>query len=302
MSLAAEVVGILGNENANLADALVKTRILASKLGNKQLADWCRYELSGYPSDVEVPPYRRIVLTLLGTISNGYYRYPNRPLPTLHLEPEQREYFTRASVRQGISAIQAWIGKDVVTNFSVDMGLLFNKVLDDTYQVESLFGRPPVGAHEQILVEIRARLLEFALEVQETLPPDDALPTPISNDMNDKINNLLNGAVFGDNNVLQIGREHVATVSYGVAPGDLAALIGALQKAGMAEDDTQSLEQAIQADGDTPKVERKLGARVREWMASALGKAASGVWSIGISMAATTLTGLLGSYYGFPIT
>ncbi|PII13235.1 hypothetical protein CR918_16600 [Stenotrophomonas indicatrix] len=281
---------------------MVKTRILASRLGNKQLADWCRFELSGYPKDVEVPGYRTIDLTLVATLSNGLYRQPNRPLPLVHLTPEQRQHFTKSSVRQGVSAIQSWIGKDVGEHFPVEMGLLFSSILPDTFHIEDLVGRPPLGAYEQILVEIRARLLEFCLEVQETLPADDSAAKPISPEMNEKITNLLNGAVFGNNNVFQIGHDNVATVSYGLAAGDLASLIEVLKQSGIGDEETGALAEAIKSDGDEPSKTKQLGPRVREWFGTMLGKAAADTWKITVTAAVSLLTGALGSFYGFPVT
>lgn len=301
MNLAADLVATLGKENVDLADALVKTRILASRLGNKQLADWCRFELSGYPSGAEVPPYRKISLTLVGTVSNGAYQHPNRALPLRHLTQEQRDHFTKRSVTEGVSAIQSWIGKDVATHFPIDMGFLFKPILQETYQIESLVGRPAIGAHEQILVEIRSRLLEFALEVQDTLPADENLAKPVSSEMNEKITTLLNGSVYGNNNVIQIGHGNVAKVSHGIAAGDLAALVDVLRKSGLSEEDTQELTEAIRADGDEPSQIKRLGARVKEWVGKALGKAVAATWTIGTTAAASLLTSALGAYYGFQI-
>lgn len=301
MNLAAEIVGTLGKEQPDLADALVKTRILASRLGNKQLADWCRFELSGYPNEVEVPEYRIIALTLVATISNGRYRQNNRPLPVGHLTPREREHFTKSSVRQGVSAIQSWIGKDVGEQFPVDMSLLFRSILPKGFYIETLIGRPPLGAYEHILVEIRARLLEFCLEVQEALPAEDDGDKAITPEMNEKITNLLNGAVFGNNNVFQIGHDNVAKVSFGFAAGDLSSLLDVLKNSGIVDKDTDALAQAISADGEEPRKTKQLGPRVREWFGAMLGKAATEAWKISVTAAVSLLTGALGSFYGFTV-
>ncbi|CAM4320023.1 hypothetical protein STIN111742_11925 [Stenotrophomonas indicatrix] len=159
-----------------------------------------------------------------------------------------------------------------------------------------------MGAYEQILVEIRARLLEFCLEVQETLPADDSAAKPISPEMNEKITNLLNGAVFGNNNVFQIGHDNVATVSYGLAAGDLASLIEVLKQSGIGDEETGALAEAIKSDGDEPSKTKQLGPRVREWFGTMLGKAAADTWKITVTAAVSLLTGALGSFYGFPVT
>ncbi|MBN4994706.1 hypothetical protein JY438_02830 [Stenotrophomonas maltophilia] len=301
MNLAAEIVATLAKEKADLVDALVKTRILASRLGNKSLADWCRLELSGYPIEVDVPSYRKISLTPVATIANGFNRQANRPLPLGHLTPEQREHFTKSSVRQGVSAIQSWVGKEVGEHFPVDQSLLFRSILPPGWFIENLMGRPPLGAYEQIIVEIRARLLEFCLEVQDALPADDSDAKPITPEMNDKITNLLNGSVIGNNNVFQFGQDNVATVSYGFAAGDLASLIQVLKQSGVGDHDAGELAEAIESDGDEPSQKKQLGPRVRAWFGEMLAKAANETWKISVTAAVSLLAGTLGAFYGFPV-
>lgn len=301
MSLAGEIIAILGSEKCDLVDALVKTRILASKLGNAQLAEWCRSELSGYPEGSEVPPYRHIQLILQGTVANGAYRYRNQPLPTSHLTKEQREHFTRSVVREGIRAVQTWTDKDVAIHFPVDLGHLFRSVIQGTYVVENLQGVPSIGAHAQILVEVRARLLEFALEVQPTLPSDESLQGQMTTEMEEKINSMFQGAVFGDHTLIQIGDDNVAKVKHGVAVGDLATLLSQLRTSGLPEEDTQALSEAITADGTSATEAKQLGRHVKGWMATVLGKAATGAWEIGVAAAGTLVASALSNFYGFRV-
>jgi len=301
MSLAEEIISILGSENCDLVDALVKTRILANKLGNVQLAEWCRNELSGYPEGSEVPPYRHIQLILQGTVANGVYRHHNQPFPTSHLTKDQREHFTRSVVREGVRAVQSWADKSVAVHFPVDLGYLFRDVIQATYVVENLQGVPSVGAHAQILVEVRARLLEFALEVQPTLPSDEALRGQMTTEMEEKINTMFQGAVFGDHTLIQIGDENVAKVKHGAAVGDLAALVAQLRKSGLPEDDAEALSVAIAADGAAAAESKQLGDHVKGWMAAVLGKAATGAWEIGVAAAGTLVAGALSNFYGFRI-
>ncbi len=301
MSLAAEIVSILGAENGSLVDALVKARILASRLGNAQLAQWCKHELSGYPDDVEVPPYRQISLVLNANVANGAYRYKNHPLPTFHLTDEQRDHLTKSNVRDGVTAIQSWLGKQVAVQFPVDFGYLFSDVIESSYVVEKLQGVPSLGAHDQIVVEVRSRLLEFALEVQDSLPPDDTINAPITGELKDRVSSILNGAIFGNNTLIQIGDNNVAKIKHGVQPGDLLSLVNQLKEAGLEADDTAALEVAITADGEEPGKLKRLGKNVKDWMASLLGKAAQGAMQIGVSAAASIITAALTSFYGFPI-
>jgi hypothetical protein len=48
------------DSSAPITDLLRKAKTAAAKLGAKDFSAWIEYELSGYPTDVEVPKYRRV--------------------------------------------------------------------------------------------------------------------------------------------------------------------------------------------------------------------------------------------------
>lgn len=54
-----EIIALLGDQNARLSDALLKTKILLHQIGKKELAEWVNHELNGYPppchSDLSQP-------------------------------------------------------------------------------------------------------------------------------------------------------------------------------------------------------------------------------------------------------
>lgn len=297
---AAEIVSILGSENCNLVNALIKTRILASRIGQDQLNEWVGSELNGYPDVSEVPQYRRIKLTLKANAFNGVYRYTGYQLPSMQLSEQNQSRLLFSNVRAGVAAISTWIGKSVVVSYPPEFSSYFRKVIDSSYTIESLWGEAGVGAYEQILVEIRSRLLGYVLDLQKTLPEDGDTNEPEPTSMKDKRDSMFQGAIFGHGTTIQIGNANVANVTNHVAQGDLASLVGHLRGAGVAQEDLKALEVAVELDGDEPHRSKKLGPAVAGWVGGVIGKAASGVWDVTVSAAGSLLGGALSTYYGIP--
>lgn len=267
MSLAAEIIDVLSSEQCDIATALLKARVLASHLGNKPLASWCMNELSGYAADAEIPSYRKLELEVQATISAGTRTVTKQSLPIFHLDDQMRIRLTETTVREGIRSIQAWAGKEnIIIPFPVDLGGLFANVLQPHCVIERIYGVASHGAWDQILLQVRSRLLEFVLELKEALPSDDAFKSPVSGEMKERVETIFQNVVMGDNSVIQFGDHNVARINSGIALGDLTALISELKRSGLSDDDAESLKVAISADGAAPGTAKELGTNVKGWM------------------------------------
>ncbi|HHA2894702.1 TPA: hypothetical protein ACOFC4_000264 [Stenotrophomonas maltophilia] len=299
--VAAGIISILGAESCNLTSALIQAQILAHHIGQTQLSDWVGWELKGYPEGSEVPAYRMIRLQPRGCVSNGFVRYPDHPLPTLHLEDGVRERILNARISGSVAAIESYGPTSSVANYPPEFAAYFADAIDSDFFIESLWGKPAVGAYAQILVEIRSRLLNFVLDVAKTLPKDDDKAELESTSMKNTLDSLFQNAIFGHNATIQFGNNNTANVTNTVTQGDLSSVVELLRSKGMAEEDLRTLEVAVEADGDEPKRQKKLGPAVASWMGAAVTKAASGAWDITVSAAGTLVAGALSGYYGFPI-
>ncbi|EMY8516621.1 hypothetical protein ABCT72_003513, partial [Vibrio cholerae] len=70
MILIDEIIEILSSEESNLKTALLKTKVLLHKLGEKDILDWVDSELRGYQYIELLPSYSSV----LGNVSNMAYR------------------------------------------------------------------------------------------------------------------------------------------------------------------------------------------------------------------------------------
>jgi hypothetical protein len=137
MRLIDEIIELLSSDTPSVENALFKTQVLAHRLNEVELKKWVDHELRGYPNGDEVPAYRKIRTTVIGTINNGCYRITDQELPMMHLDDAHREKFQRKNVTQSISVIEAWAKDEdnVATSVPPEFYVLFSKGLGNGYEV-----------------------------------------------------------------------------------------------------------------------------------------------------------------------
>jgi hypothetical protein len=112
---------------------------------------------------------------------------------------------------------------------------------------------------------------------------------------------LFNGAIFGDNTTILVGSHSNQTVSNAMVKGDFEALAKVLREYGVPEGDITDLQQAVDADKNSPDVaQKKIGPGVRAWMSKMLAKAVDAAWQIELGIAGGLLTGAIQRFYGWP--
>lgn len=300
MKLLDEIIQLLSDEKATVQSALLKAQVLAHRLGDAELSAWVEHELRGYPQDAAVPPYRVLRLTLVGHVTNGYYHYSNQTLPTAHLEEPFRTNITQSKVRDSVSAIESWSDKEnVAATIPPEALHLLSKPLSDTYYVQQAWGKFGVGAVEQILVQVRSRLLEFCLRISDRLPPDlsDPQVRRIADEMGS--HDIFRNAVFGDNATVVVGSGSIRDIKNKVVRRDLESLLSTLREQGVSAEDLSALQTAIADDESSEDVRKgELGPRVKNWIGTMIGKAGSATWEVSMGAAGNLLGSALGSYYG----
>lgn len=296
MQILDEIIGLLSDDTASLQAALLKAQVLAHKLGDDDLAQWVGNELRGYSPDSDVPPYRSIKLTVMGHITNGVYHHNNQVLGIQHLKEPLRTNISSKNFRDSVGAIAGWRdGESIVVSIPTEVCHLLSEPLSDTYFVQQAWGKPSAGAFEQILVQIRSRLLEFCLRIDDKLPKDLS-PGEIKEKAEElSSNEIFRNAIFGDNATIVIGSGQISGIENRVVKNDLDSLERLLSDHGVAQQDIVELRTAIEVDG--PQSEG-VGPRVSIWMGNMLAKAGTGAWEITVGAAGTLLAGAIAAFYG----
>jgi hypothetical protein len=295
-----EIVEILSDRNGSLTDALLKTKVLMHQIGHKELADWVNDELSGYSDGKPVPPYRVINSRVVGTIQTVAMIYHDQPLPTAHLPEKVRKYLHEHEMRESISVLEEFSSKPkghltmpLQPEYYGHIGEAFEKgawVAKAWIQME-----PTQIMHG--LTEIRSRLLDFVLGLQDILGNAEGADVKEAARTIDAPG-MFQHAVFGDNATIVVGDHNVATIKNAVKKGDFSSLAAALVDQGVAVSDISALQSAVERDRGAVDLEKKqFGPAVRNWLSDMLKKAIDTSWQIEVGVAAGLLTEALKAFY-----
>lgn len=143
---------------------------------------------------------------------------------------------------------------------------------------------------------MRNRILDFAIAVWKEAPAageGEGKPEQIEST---RVTQIFNTTVHGGAASI-IGAAVNSAVGIAVSQNDMASLEKALTQAGIALDDIKDLGAAMVADG-SPKKNGGFGARVSEWIAGMMKKAADGSWKVGFAVAGDLLAKAISKYYG----
>jgi len=304
MELITQIIDILSDEKPSLENALIKTKVLLHRLGEKESVEWINRELNGYGDDDEVPEYRVIHSQPKVTATDGITRrWNDMPAVTSHLSDKQRDFLTRNEMRQSISGIEYLArgeGDTLSRSIAPEMWPKLSEGLSAGIQVEYAHCEIAKSQILQIITVIRSRLLDFVLELEEKFP-SDATPDEIKS-ISEEIGtgNLLNNAMFGDNTTIILGDHNIQTVTNTVQKNDIDSLVRILTDKGVSKEDTKELIKAIEEDGsDVDYENKKPGKNVASWIKKMLGKAVDSTWKIQIGAAGSLLATAIGKYYGF---
>ncbi len=299
MKLLNDIVDVLMNESGSLNEALLKTKVLLHKIGQRELVGWVNVELNGYDDTDAIPSYRRLQARVLGNISNIRYRYSNYTLPLMHLEPKMRDFLQESPLGHSLGVLETFVGdgKNSLRRptppellHALSEGLGGYTVVDAWSQIEQ-------SQIRQVLIEVRSRLLDFILALQdkvgEDMSDEDAKKATAGLD----VKGMFHGAVFGDNVTILVGHQSQQHVSNTNVKNDAASLAAELRKNGVAEADIQALNTAIAQD-PAPTTAGQYGPAVKAWMSGMLSKAVDTTWKISISAAGGVVAAAVKNYYG----
>jgi len=302
MKLIHEIIELLSSDTTSLNNALLKTKVLLYKLGEKDLIAWVNSELNGYDSVDNLPIYRVLGVSVMGNVSNLVYRYPNHPLPLAHLDKKLRQCLETTYLTQSVAVLESYARdeSDLQVTIPPELYPSLSKGLSGGYHVENAWGKHSAGAILQAITEIRSRLLDFVLELSERIPEELT-----ENEMKEKskeigTSELFRNAVFGDNATIVVGNSNIQNIRNTIAKNDFEALAAELRKYHVKEEEITSLREALDADYGAPEHnEENFGKNVLNWISAMLAKATNAAWNINLGIASNLLTEALKAYYGW---
>lgn len=310
MKLIGDIINELVDSEKSISAALLKTKVLASRIKNTELIEWVNNELSGYKSEESLPEYRKVQGVVTGTFMTGNrisggYQYNDQPLPTMGLAPELEKTIRCLDFYQSVSTLESYIGD----NKSGKLEKVFPpefKAIIEKHMVK--MGNPElhlvtakcytsINSIVNTLSIIRSKLLDFMLKIEEEFGTSTELED--LKNKNEKISTIMNQTIInqGDGNVVNTGGNSTITAKIKIKKGDKNTLSDNLKENGLTDEEIVPLIEII--DQEEPDREQgKFGAKVNEWIQKMIGKTLDGTWQIGTGAAGTLLAEAIKAYYG----
>ncbi|MGF1858046.1 hypothetical protein L4B78_17860 [Vibrio anguillarum] len=304
MSLLREIQASLISDEPNLGGVLLKLRLLAARLGSDILSDWVKHEMSGYPTDVDLPDYRVIGVSFKGTFSGPFGSgINNAPIPTALVEQHAGEHWSNYRVRQGIAAIDDLVKSAQKSGYlGLDYSnliLLLQGKIYEYYACNDIRGAISRSALVQIQNEVKSRALELTIELEKSVPAAaEIVLVPEGTDNIDKseVSKIINQTIYGNYTEISNSGDS-AHIEVKAIQGNADTFQKTLEDSGISQESAKELTEIIQAESPESKDE-PLGSKAKKWLLSNLKKAEDGTWNVGISVATDVIKNAVKGYYG----
>lgn len=294
-----DIISILSDSKGSLTDALLKTKVLLYQLGKKDLVTWVNAELTGYPEGAEVPPYRIVGGEVRGHIVSVAWQQQNYLLPINHLKEETKKNILEHKIQMSIQSIEEAVasfrekGGGLHRNLPTEFGALFQKVLTPGTNVWSCWCVLNMVEVENVLAEVRSRLLDFALELKDAVGDvtEKELPKKAEEVHAEKIFTTAiyntGTVIFGSTNI-QVNNQQ----------GDIEGLLKEVAKLGYDQKELDELRQAVLEDkskGEKPSITE---GETSKWYIKALKKIGKGTLDAGVDIVSKVISESLKNYGG----
>ncbi|AUV54229.1 hypothetical protein B1209_17100 [Raoultella planticola] len=203
MSLLREIQNAAIDSNIDLASLLRKCKVLAARLGNKEFKEWVEKELSGYPSEIDLPDYRKFHVNSKGVFVGSFGRMLKNADIIIHMIPEEyREHleyhYNLSSVAELESLVKNSDGALAQVPWASTVAVHFGRGMYDGMECLQAWKVIPITKIAGILDIIRTKILNFALEI-ESEEPDAGEALMNSNLLSqEKVQNVFNTYITGN--------------------------------------------------------------------------------------------------------
>jgi hypothetical protein len=263
-----ELIAALSSQSTPITDALLRAKAFLHSISKRELVGWVNNELSGYPDDAILPPYRILNSQVHANFANLRARYTDHPIPIQHLRADQRKNFENTEIRDSLSVIQDLSGASENTlrrNLPMEYNPLLSVGLGGGFQIEQAFCKVSTAEIRNIQFQVRSRLLDFMLDLKDSIGDaknDAEVKTGVHRA--DPVG-LFNNAIFGSNATVIVGDRSVNMTQINVLKGDIASLASRLKEIGVDEGEIDKLRDTLTSD-ESEKDDQRLSHRVADWI------------------------------------
>lgn len=298
-----DIINELVDSKTSISAPLLKTLVLANRLGNDELLNWVKQELDGYKSVENIPSYRICNCQIIGDYNNGNYKVTKYQIPLNNLKEDIQDKLQSINFFEGVASLESMItnsgGNTLEIPLDTDVVRYVQNHLqghNPRLQLLNLSKRFSPNMIIEILSKIRHRLLNFMLKIEKEFGEE----TEFEDLKNEEklIQYFMSQTIIsGDGNVVNNGSDSKISATINISKGNKNYLEDELKKMGVSESDTAELLSVI--DEQIPStVQQPFNSKVNFWIQKMIAKSVDGTWQISIATAATFLAEVILKYYG----
>lgn len=178
-----QIINDLIDDEKSLVSPLLKTKVFASRIGNKILLNWVNKELNGYSMEDDLPEYRIGSATSSCTLRQGYAIQENTPVPVSFIQNEKlRDFFTQFEYRDSVKTLESYFsdkGNDTLMKIlPIDFwAFLTREFRKNGFQgeIRDIKKTSHISSITQTLTEIRSKFLDLMISLESEFPdlPED---------------------------------------------------------------------------------------------------------------------------------
>ena len=209
------IIKDIANGSVDTITALKRAKVLVSDLDNPEVMKWIDHEISGYPTKVEVPSYRKVFGNLVGSYFEGsmatHMTWNNVSIPLGKMPDDTKELLLSVEFHEGVEALKK------LAQTSQDSGNQLGKIIPaDFFPAIATYNNDPymiitsarvvIGEHiiSNIFSIIESKLLDILMILEKEFGSLDELDidtTSKSDEEIEDINNRILVLVYNDNSV-----------------------------------------------------------------------------------------------------
>jgi hypothetical protein len=206
-------------ENKSLSEVFLKLQTVVFILKNEQLTEWFIKENSGYNSDDKLPDYRILPVAFYAQIEQnrgfgGSFMINNYNLPIDLIDSKEvQNIISKLELREPISNISDLISKNTTDTISLSVPnttltiSLFSKRIESNCYIHRIWQEISTYSVQNIIFQIKSKLLQFLLEINETLNLNISFTEMENKEKIEKaFNQNITNNIYGNNNNIATGQ------------------------------------------------------------------------------------------------
>lgn len=298
-----DIIQLLSNEQSSLTEALLKTKLLLHQVQRKNLVSWVNHELTGYPEVAELPDYRILESRVMGDLMAPGWMVNDQAIPIMHLENDYREKLEKAEMRESLTLVQELATKpqgSIRRPFPPEANRKLGSNLGNGWAIQSAWCAISVLSVQNILIQVRSRLLDFVLELKDSLGDATSESEIKEKSSSLDMTSMFNNAIFGPNTTIVVGDNNIQRVENSIIQGDFNSLRRQLKQLGLDEAAIDELHQIESHEKSVSNPDKKaLKDRVTGWLTAQVGKQLDVQSQTAIAFSVDAVMQALRTYFGF---